>query len=256
MITFYCYYCWPVGTEIALGNFIEPYYLCTTNGYLTPLDTISELIIIDKSKLAKSNNNTHKNNIKIDIDEINVVVIGTLLTINFASISSNKSVIVRSQKYFIYNNKQCTYGVYTKNSFTCLNYYSCTNLYFSTTPSKCIEYPIEKCVSCLSTGKCIKCETYYLLDSKNTTCTLFHIDNCLISQNKICLKCDEGKLLENGLCVSPKNNCQQFDIDTNCLLCDTTRKLNIKGILCEPVDIKNNSYSQRNIISCVDGYFV
>ncbi|ELP89317.1 hypothetical protein EIN_285430 [Entamoeba invadens IP1] len=172
------------------------------------------------------------------------------------SCSGRYYVIVQSQKYFIYNNKQCTYGVYTKNSFTCLNYYSCTNLYYSTTLSKCIECPIEKRVFCLRTGKCIKCETNYLLDSKNNTCTLFHIDNCLISQNGICLKCEEGKLLENGLCVSPKNNCQQFDIDANCLLCDTTWKLINEGILCETVDIKNNSNSQRNITSCVDGYFV
>ncbi|ELP87585.1 hypothetical protein EIN_145490 [Entamoeba invadens IP1] len=58
-------FCHLNGTEISLGNFIEPYCPCTTNCYIVPLDTISELIITDESKLIKSNKNTHKNNIKL-----------------------------------------------------------------------------------------------------------------------------------------------------------------------------------------------
>ena len=168
--------------------------------------------------------------------ESNKCIIGEDIFANCKSGNASSYCEICKEDFYInqvdnlcYSNKES--GPFYKCSKTDLNGEYCTEciegFYLGDKDNKCTL--IEGCVLSENENKCLECDLYYCLNSKNGQC--FRNDDIKDEESKHyfrCIKtneegdaceiCEEGFILENGLCID-NEHCVEKDKDGSCKKC-------------------------------------
>ncbi|EAS00424.2 zinc finger lsd1 subclass family protein (macronuclear) [Tetrahymena thermophila SB210] len=129
----------------------------------------------------------------------------------------------------------CNYNNY--DQFNDLNCSQCNNGYLMN----------QICVS--------QCPIYYQPDIQNINCQSIGINNCIQTQNKLCVKCDSTSLIDSSqncikiICTSNCATCQYINSNNVCILCNSGYYLQDNQCVANS-NCQNNIVTKKNVSIC------
>ena len=169
-------------------------------------------------------------------EESKTCIVGENIFENCKSGNLSSYCEICKEDYYINQNDNLCYSNKEKG-----NLYKCAKTDF--TGEYCIECKkdyylgekdnkcslVEGCIESENEKKCLECNLYYCLDSKTGKCVIndeikdeeskyYYRCNKTNEEGDACEVCEEGYVLENGLCVD-KEHCEEKNEDGDCIKC-------------------------------------